>query len=304
MQDVAAITTEGSVQLLPFDSVIKLHVCCWLLHTVVLVRSERKNERRAWLGRAQRWLTGARCGASKQLSTRTPVFFLLAIALTTQNCPAGEFSTSERLVDALMEAYPAWVETERHGAMQFVLLDSWGDGFTISVSPPSPLEPSPPNVTVTATDRSDTRKSRMPTDAGVLADDGSLVLTDPRPRPKPGASVRYAAFIGADTVELLEKVWDAALIRAHTTCRTATPWISCQGFMVCIRDDIPGHSDVIACASDPTARSVAGRLDVLGRLLMKFAEAPAERRASLKQEIRATAEETLSFLKKTPAPKP
>lgn len=228
--------------------------------------------------------------------------YLLMIAMTSQIVPAGELSTNERVVEALVAAFPTSLETDRQGALQLFFLAAPDDSYAVYVSPPSPHEPSPPNVTVITTDVFDRRKSRLPEDAGVLADDGSLMLTNPRPKKKSGESVRYAANLGNDTVELLEKVWDAALTRAHTHYRTARPWLLFDGVVLCIRDDIPGHSDVIACVSNPTEGTTGARFYRLGSLLFRYAEAPPEQRPLLKRELRTAAEDTLKLLARTPPP--
>jgi hypothetical protein len=226
---------------------------------------------------------------------------LLTIALASQTVPAGELSTNERLVESIFRSIPTSFETDRQGSLQLFFLADPQASYVVHVSPPSPYGPSPPNVTVVVTDPFDERKERFPADAGVVADDGSVILT-PLPRRRPGEAVRYSANLGNDTVRLLEKVWDAALVRAHTHYRTARPQILFDGFLLCIRDDIPGHNDVIACVSSPMEGTTGAHLYHLGKLLFQYAEDPLQRRLLLRQEIRAAAEGTLKFITENPAP--
>lgn len=232
------------------------------------------------------------------------MYHLLILSLASQVVPAGELSTNERLANALIESFPASFETERQGAMQLFFLGDPFESFVISVSPPSPFWPGQPNVMVLSTDDFDRRKARLPVDAGVLADDGSLILAQPRRQLRSGERVRYSAFLGNDVVQLLEKVWDAALIRAHTHYRAAQPILAFDGFVICIRDDIPGHSDVVACVSSPLNGTTGATFYPLGQLLFRYAEAPTNQHAKLKDEIRRMAQKMLIVFAETPAKPP
>jgi hypothetical protein len=223
---------------------------------------------------------------------------------TNEKVPTGEFGTNEKLASALIGIFQTDFNVDRQGATQLFFSGprNVNDAYSISLSPPSPFEPSPPNLIVVREDLGDERKARLPVDAGVLADDGSLRVAPAAPKLKSGANVRYSAPLGNDTVQLLERVWDAALLRAHKNYRTAPLFLLLHTHTVCIRDDLPGHSDVIACSSGLWKGRSAVFVYELAELLVRYAEAPPAQRQLLKSEIWKSAERALSFLESSSAP--